>query len=108
MVRAVLNRFNNSKLKIIFDNLGIKQGSRDYILSGDEGYISIKLYNPNVEFRQYGNVVWMFFGYDDNAGAWGGYTRKYKVVDLDIFKTPKWKQIIKTDGVKATPDVIMI
>lgn len=107
MVRRTTDRFNRSKLKTIIDNLGLKPGG--YSIGGDLGYMSVRLYAHDAEVRQYDNgKVYVYFGYDDNAGAWGGYTRKYEVKDLDIFKSPRWKSIIKSEGTKASPDVIMI
>lgn len=109
MVQARWKRFDNSKLRVIFDNLGLKRGDKGFSLTGDSGYQSFKLYNPNVEFREYDNGnVYVFFGYDDNVGAWGGYTRKYEVKDPSIFNRRNWFNIIKKDSVSTSPDVIMI
>ena len=109
MVSNTLARFNRSKLKIVRDNLGLKPGGGGYTIGGDLGYMSVRLYAHDAEVRQYDNgKVYVYFDYNDNAGAWGGYTRKYEVKDLDIFKSPRWKSIIKSEGVKASPDVIMI
>ena len=108
MVSNTLARFNRSKLKIVCDNLGLKPGG-GYSIGGDLGYISLRLFYCGAEVRQYNNgKVFVYFDYDDSVGAWGGYTRKYEVKDLDIFKSPRWKSIIKSEGVKASPDVIMI
>ena len=108
MVSNTLARFNRSKLKHIFDNLGMKPGD-GYSIGGDLGYMSLRLYAFDAEVRQYDNgKVFVYFDYDDRVGAWGGYTRKYEVKDLDVFKSPRWKSIIKSEGVKASPDVIMI
>jgi hypothetical protein len=71
--------------------------------------MSFKLDKPNVEFREYDNgKVFVLFGYDSNAGAWGGYTQKYEVKDTDIFKSPDWVRTIKSGSTKTQPDVIMI
>lgn len=108
MVSRVKSRFERSRLKPIFDNLGLKPGGR-YSIGGDLGYQSLRLYDHDAEIREYDNgKVYVFFGYDDRVGAWGGYTRKYEVKDPSIFKNPRWKTIIKQGGVKASPDVIMI
>lgn len=108
MVRRTTDRFNRSRLKPIIDNLGLKPGS-GYSIGGDLGYMSVRLYAHDAEVRQYDNgKVYFYFGYDDNAGAWGGYTSRYEVKNLDIFKSPRWKSIIKSEGVKTSPDVIMI
>ena len=108
MVSRVKSRFERSRLKPIYDNLGLKPGGR-YSIGGDLGYISLKLYDHDAEVRAYDNgKVFVHFGYDNKAGAWGGYTRKYEVTDPDIFKKPKWKTIIQSEGVKTSPDVIMI
>ena len=109
MIESRWRAFNNSKLKPIFDNLGLKRGGGGFSIGGDLGYISLKLYKDNVEIRQYDNgKVFVCFGYDDNAGAWGGYTKKYEVKDPDIFKTPRWKQLIKSNYSAKSPDVVMI
>lgn len=109
MVSNTLARFNRSKLKIVRDNLGLKTEDRKYCISGDLGYISLRLFAFDAEVRQYDNgKVFVYFDYDDRVGAWGGYTHKYEVKDLDVFKSPRWKSIIKSEGVKASPDVIMI
>lgn len=109
MIRAKYERFDRSKLKPIFDNLGLKRGDGKYTLSGDYGYESFKLNSPNVEFREYDNgKVYVLFGYNDNAGAWGGYTKKYEVTDPNIFKSPNWMRLIKQSGEKTSPDVIMM
>ena len=108
MVRSATERFERSKLKTIRDNLCLKPGGR-YSIGGDLGYQSLRLYDFDAEIREYDNgKVFVLFGYDDRAGAWGGYTRKYEVKDPDIFKSPRWKEIIKREGTKASPDVIMI
>ena len=108
-VNDTWNRVNKSKLKPILDNLGLARGKGGFSIGGDYNYDSIKLYNPRVEIRAYYNGdVYMFFGYNDNVGAWGGFTKKYEVTDPDIFKTSKWKQIIKNGGVDTSPDVIMM
>lgn len=109
MVRQTWERFDKSKLKPIFDNLGLKKGSGEFAISHDLGYIALEIYSPKVEIRAYENgKVFVHFGYDDYVGAWGGYTRKCEVKDTDIFKDPKWFGIIKRNAVKATPDVIMV
>lgn len=109
MVRSRWERFDNSKLKPIFDNLGLKRGGGNFTIDGDLGYISLKLYNPKVEIRAYDNgKVFVHFGYNDEAGAWGGFTRKYEVKDPNIFKSPRWKEIIKKGGMETSPDVIMM
>lgn len=109
MIRRSWERFNRSKLKPIFDNLGLKRGGGGFSLSGDLGYISLKLDNPRVEIREYDNgKVFVHFGYDNNAGAWGGFTRKYEVKDPNIFKKPRWYEIIKRGGMETSPDVIMM
>ena len=109
MVRRTWERFDKSKLKPIFDNLGLKKGSGGYTIGGDFGYLSLKLYSPKVEIQACDNgKIFVRFGYDDNVGAWGGYTRKCEVKDTDIFKDPKWFSIVKRNAVKANPDVIMI
>lgn len=108
MVRRTTDRFNRSKLKPIIDNLGLKPGG-GYSIGGDLGYMSVKLYAFNAEVRQYDNgKVFVYFDYDDSVGAWGGYTRRYEVKDPDVFKSPRWKSIIKSEGVKTSPDVIMV
>lgn len=107
MVRRTKERFNRSRLKPIFDNLGLKSG--EYSIGGDLGYQSLRLYKFDAEIREYHNgQVFVHFGYDDRVGAWGGYTRKYEVTDPDIFKSPRWRETIKSGGVKTSPDVIMI
>ena len=104
MVRVRMDRFNRSKLKPIIDNLGLKAS-----IGGDLGYISARLYAFNAEIREYDNgKVFFYFDYDENAGAWGGYTRRYEVKDPDVFKSPRWRSIVKSEGVKTSPDVIMI
>ena len=109
MVRQRWESFNKSKLKPILDNLGLKRGGGGFSIGGDLGYISLKLYNPNVEIRQYRDgKVFVHFGYDDNAGAWGGYTRKYEVKDPSLFKNRRWLDIIRKEGIKTSPDVIMM
>lgn len=109
LVRQRWESFNNSKLRTIFDNLGLKRGGDGFVLDADYGYICFRYYRANVEFRQYHNgKVFVLFGYDDNAGAWGGYMRKCEVKNTDIFKNPRWLSIIKQNGIKATPDVVMI
>ena len=110
MVNSAWRRFDRSGLKPIFDNLGLKRGGGGFSLGGDFGYTSFKLYNPNVEFRDYDKDgrVFVFFGYDPNAGALGGFTRKYEVKDPDIFKNPNWKRIIQKDSTSTSPDVIMM
>jgi len=109
MISAKYDRFDRSKLKPIFDNLGLKRGDGKYTLSGDYGYQSFKLNRPKVEFREYDNgKVYVFFGYNDNVGAWGGYTKKYEVTDPNIFKSPNWMRLISQEGEKASPDVIMM
>lgn len=109
MVSNTLARFNRSKLKTVRDNLGLNPKDGKYCISGDLGYMSLRLYAYDAEVRQYDNgKVFVYFDYDDSVGAWGGYTRKYEVKDLDVFKSPRWKSIIKSEGVKASPDVIMI
>ena len=109
MVSNTLARFNRSKLKTVRDNLGLKLEDRKYGISGNSGYMALRLYAYDAEVRQYDNgKVFVYFDYDDSVGAWGGYTRKYEVKDLDVFKSPRWKSIIKSEGVKASPDVIMI
>lgn len=106
MVSMTKARFNRSKLKPILEDLGLKSG---YSIGGDLGYQSLKLYDFDAEVRQYDNgKVYVYFGYDDKAGAWGGYTRKYEVKDPDVFKSPRWKSIIMESASAATPDVIMI
>lgn len=110
MVSSMWESFSRSKLKPIFDNLGLKRGCHGYSIGGDSGYIHLRLYNPDIQIREYDHngKVFVFFGYDNRVGAWGGYTRKYEVKDPSIFKNPRWKTIIKQGGVKASPDVIMI
>lgn len=109
MVRRTWERVNNSNLKPIMDNLGLKRGSDNFTIDRDSGYIALKLYSPKVEIRACDNgKVFVHFCYDDNAGAWGGYTRKCEVSDTDIFKNPQWFSIIKKGGVKTTPDIIML
>ena len=110
LVRERWESFNKSKLKPILDNLGLKRGDSGFGLSGDSGYISFKLYAKNVEFREYyhNGKVYVFFGYDDNAGAWGGYTRKYEVTDASIFKKTNWMSLVNDSGKKASPDVVML
>lgn len=109
MVNNKLARFNRSKLKTVRDNLGLKPGGDGYSIGGDSGYMSLRLFYCGAEVRQYDNgKVFVYFDYDDRVGAWGGYIRKYEVKDLEIFKSPRWKSIIKSEGVKASPDVIMI
>lgn len=109
IVSSVWERFNRSRLKPILDNLGLKRGDNGFSIGGDMGYQSLRLYSPNAEIREYENgKLFVHFGYDDKAGAWGGYTRKYEVKDPDIFKSPRWKEIIKREGAKTSPDVIMI
>ena len=107
MIRESNERFNNSRLKPISDNLGLKQDQ--FCISGDLGYMCIKIFNPKVEIRQYQNGrIFVFFDYDDNIGAWGGYSRKYEVKDTDFFKSPKWMETIKDGGVETSPDVIIL
>ena len=109
MVRRTWERVNNSNLKPIMDNLGLKRGSGNFTISGDLGFISLKLNSPKVEIQACDNgKVFVRFDYNDNVGAWGGYTRKYEVKDTDIFKNPRWFSIIKKDGIKTSPDVIML
>ena len=106
MVSMAKARFNRSKLKPILEDLGLKSG---YSIGGDLGYQSLRLYDFDAEVRQYDNgKVYVYFGYDDKRGAWGGYTRKYEVKDPDVFKSPRWKSIIMESASAATPDVIMI
>ena len=106
IVNSAWARFNRSKLKPILDNLGLKRGGKGFSIGGDLGYISLKLYDHDAEVRAYDNgKVFVHFGYDDKAGAWGGYTRKYEVTDPDIFKRPRWKTIIKQGEVKTQSDV---
>ena len=108
MVSNTLARFNRSKLKTVRDNLGLNPKDGKYCISGDLGYMSLRLFYCGAEVRQYDNgKVFVYFDYDDSVGAWGGYTRKYEVKDLDVFKSPRWKSIIKSEGVKTSPDVIM-
>ena len=109
MVSNTLARFNRSKLKTVRDNLGLNPKDGKYCISGDLGYMSLRLFYCGAEVRQYDNgKVFVYFDYDDRVGAWGGYTRRYEVKDLDVFKSPRWKSIIKSEGVKTSPDVIMI
>lgn len=109
IVSSMWGRFNRSRLKPILDDLGLKRGDKGFSISGDLGYVSLKLYDHDVEVRAYDNgKMFVYFGYDVKAGAWGGYTRKYEVTDTGIFKNPRWKTIIKQGGVKTQPDVIMI
>lgn len=108
LASRVTSRFERSRLKPIRDILGLKPGE-DYCISGDLGYQSLRLFKHGVEIREYDNgKVYVYFGYNDSVGAWGGYTRKYEVKDPAVFKSPRWKDIIKSEGVKASPDVIMI
>ena len=109
IVSSVKSSFERSKLKPIFDNLGLKPGGR-YSIGGDDCYMSLRLYAHDAEVREYyhNGKVYVYFDYDNSVGAWGGYTRKYEVKDPAIFKSPRWKDIIKSEGVKASPDVIMI
>jgi len=110
MVAERWDSFNRSKLKPILDNLGLKRGGHGFSIGGDSGYIHLRLYNPDVEIREYehNGKVFVHFGYDDSAGAWGGYTRKYEVTDPAIFKSPRWMDAVKRGGVKTSPDVIMM
>lgn len=109
MVRRKTEWFNRSKLKIVRDMLGLKPGGDGYSIGGDSGYMSLRLFTHGAEVRQYDNgKVFVYFDYDDRAGAWGGYTRRYEVKDLEIFKSPRWKSIIKSEGTTTSPDVIMI
>ena len=106
-VRWMRFRFDNSGLKPILDVLHLKQGQ--YVIGGDSGYLALKLNNPRVEIREYDNgKIFVHFGYDNNAGAWGGFTRKYEVKDPNIFKNPRWYEIIKRGGMETSPDVIMM
>ena len=109
MVEEIWSRFNSSRLKPILDNLGLKRGDKGFSIGGVLGYQSLKLYDFDAEVRQYDNgKLFVFFGYDGSAGAWGGYTRKYEVTDPAIFKSPRWMNAVKRGGVKTSPDVIMI
>lgn len=108
MIRLRWQRFDMSNLKPIFDNLGLKRGGHGFSIGGDSGYISLRLDNPDVEFRAYNNgKVFACFDYDKNAGAWGGYSRECEITDPDVFKNPKWFDLIKRNGAKKSPDIIM-
>ena len=106
MVRRAWERFNNSRLRPIFDALNLKKG--EYSIGGDYSYQSLKLLKHDIEIREYNNGrIFVHFGYDGNAGAWGGYTRKCEVKDPSIFSNPRWMSIIKRGGTETAPDVIM-
>ena len=107
MVRNRRSDFENSPLKVIVDNMGLKRG--EYTIGGDMGYRCIRLDNPDMEIRLYNNgKIFVHYGYDGNAGAWGGYTRKCEVKNPDFFKNPAWEKIVMSNGAKTSPDVIMM
>lgn len=106
MVRQSRADFDRSPLRAILDDLGLKSG--EYSIGGDLGYRSLRLRKPDAEIRLYDDGrIFVHFGYDGSAGAFGGYTRKYEVKDPGIFKRPGWEKIVRAGSVGTSPDVIM-
>ena len=105
------------KIEKFFKSKGF---SNNFTYSGDLGYRSLEFHNvrtnnnvlKHIHFRKYdkdgcNNILYCYFGYNVNVGAWGGYQYKSKLTLEEILTDTCFSNILSKKE-NTNPDIIML